>query len=62
MAISSTYTLVMESVIIHNVGTLVLDYGELLALLIVPTRLLHWFPRFESLSNCVPLARIYHSQ
>jgi hypothetical protein len=56
MAISSTYTRVTGSVSIHNVRTVVLDYGELLALLVIPIWLLHWFPRFESLSNCIPLA------
>jgi hypothetical protein len=40
----------------HNVHTVAPCYGELLALLVIPTWLLHWFPRFESLSNCVPLA------
>jgi hypothetical protein len=52
----STYTRVPGSVSIHILRTVVLDYGELLALLVIPTWLLHWFPRFESLSNCVPLA------
>jgi hypothetical protein len=56
MAISSTYTRVTGSVSIHNVRTVVLDYGELLALLVIPIWLLHWFLRFESLSNCIPLA------
>ncbi len=46
----------LSSVSSHNVRTVSLCYGELLALLVIPTWLLHWFPRFESLSNCVPLA------
>jgi hypothetical protein len=37
MAISSTYTRVMGSVSIHNVRTVVFDYRELLALLVIPT-------------------------
>ncbi len=56
MAISSTYTRVTGSVSSHNVRTNASCYGELLALLVIPTWLLHWFPMFESLSNCVPLA------
>jgi hypothetical protein len=56
MAISSTYTCVMGSVSSHNERTVAPCYGELLALLVIPTWLLHWFLRFESLSNCIPLA------
>ncbi len=36
-----------DDVSIHNVHTIAPRYGELLALLVIPTWLLHWFPRFE---------------
>jgi hypothetical protein len=41
MAISSTYTRVTGSVSIHNVRTVASCYGELLALVVIPTWLLH---------------------
>ncbi len=50
---------------IHNVRTVAPCYWELLALLVIPTWLLHWFPRFEpalvpcSLAWNLPLSARY---
>jgi hypothetical protein len=50
---------------IHNIRTIAPCYKELLALLIIPTWLLHWFPRFEpalvprSLAWNLPLSARY---
>ena len=46
--IFSTYTRVPGSVIIHNLRTVAPHYGELLALLVYLTWLLHVGPGFET--------------
>jgi len=59
--IFSTYTRVTGSVTIHNLCTVAPRYGELLALLVYLTWLLHAGPGIET--HLVPLssAKIYHS-
>jgi hypothetical protein len=54
MAISSTYTCVTGSVSIHNVHTVAPCYGELLALLVIPTPLRCPPPSLQSPSPLPP--------
>ncbi len=51
MAISSTYTRVTGNVSSHNILTIATRYGELLALLVIPTWVLHRFPRVRACSR-----------
>ena len=59
--IFSTYTRVPGSVSIHNLRTVAPRYGELLALLVYLTWLLHVGPGFETFLVPLSLAKIYHS-